>query len=305
MTSIEGLNNKLSEIKLLIIDSSNDFLELESNKKWNFDYEIIRLPRNMGFAHACNIGIRMASCYSRYEKTNSYIWLINPDTNLHTDSLNQLKIFSRKDTILGSLITQESFSQDSKIWGAGGFIDKDLNVSMKGYDEKLETAPKDIFDCDYIPGCSVFFNSELINENFIYIPEIYFLYFEETEWCLRLKNKGMKLKITPSSLIEHSGAPEKMASPFRVYFYNRNNLLFKLRNLQTNQEKLKLIIKSISEIPKLIWKTLKEKDPKMKLTFKAHLLAKTDSIKLFLFSNSAKAANLSRKRLSSFLEVGK
>jgi polysaccharide pyruvyl transferase WcaK-like protein len=63
----------------------------------------------------------------------------------------------------------------------------------------------------------------------------------------------MKLKIAPSSLVEHSGAPEKMTSPFRVYFYNRNNLLFKFRNYQTNQEKLKLLIKSILEIPKLIY----------------------------------------------------
>ena len=300
-TSIKLLNFDISKIKLLIVDSSNDLNSNFLNLPKELESEIIALPENRGFAYALNIGLKTARCQASTLKGNSFIWIINPDTRLHPESLKVLLENSQPDQILGSLISQEGFEPKCLIWGAGGFIDQNLDVSMGKYNQPLSEAGNIPFECDYVPGCSMFFPSNILADDFPFLPEEYFLYFEETDWCIKLREKGLMLKIIPSCLVEHKSEPAKMESQFRVYFYNRNSNLFKLWNYKNTKDKFKLLLKIALGIPKLCWLVIKEKNPALRKTFTAHLYASIDTVNIFLKLKS-NLSILSARRLKYLLK---
>jgi GT2 family glycosyltransferase len=60
------------------------------------------------------------------------------------------------------------------------------------------------------------------------IPEDYFLYFEETDWCTRARRAGLKLMVFPDIVTKHWKASEKdgLPQPYYFYYFIRSSLLF-------------------------------------------------------------------------------
>ena len=300
LKSINNLRHSESILKIIIIDSSGELNPISVSSISNHQVELIRLPLNQGFAYAANIGLRTCLQRSKVDKINSYAWLLNPDTLVHPEALASLIENISPQIILGSAVTNDGFTPDSTIWGAGGTIDRSLNVDMQYHSEPLRNIPTTPYEFDYIPGCSMFIPLQIL-EKHGFMPEEFFLYFEETDWCLKLKKEGIKLKIVPQSLIQHISETGKMDAPYRVYFYNRNQIYFKFKNLGQSSDKLKLLLKTISKIPKLLYLVAKEKDLNLKNTFLAHLLANFDVLRMLLIYatnyNPWKNISLSRLKL--------
>ena len=65
------------------------------------------------------------------------------------------------------------------------------------------------------------------------MPEIYFLYYEEFDWCEQIKKKGYGIYYQYKSLIYHK---ESMSvgktSTLKTFYLNRNRLLFMRRNVK-------------------------------------------------------------------------
>ena len=63
------------------------------------------------------------------------------------------------------------------------------------------------------------------------MDELYFLYYEELDWCEKFKNAGKKIWFTGKSLVYHK---ESMSvgkeSAIKTYFMTRNRMLFIRRN---------------------------------------------------------------------------
>ena len=93
------------------------------------------------------------------------------------------------------------------------------NAGLNGVNSKAVT------ECDYVPGCSLLVHRSVV-ESVGYIPEDYFMYFEETDWCLRMQNAGLKNVVASGSVVHHHFSDEKMQTPFTVYYYNRNQRIF-------------------------------------------------------------------------------
>ena len=63
------------------------------------------------------------------------------------------------------------------------------------------------------------------------MPEIYFLYYEELDWCEKIRSAGYEILVNRSTYIFHK---ESMSvgknSPLKTYYLTRNRLLFFRRN---------------------------------------------------------------------------
>ncbi|MBP9675035.1 MAG: hypothetical protein KBD63_08075, partial [Bacteriovoracaceae bacterium] len=126
--------------------------------------------------------------------------------------------------------------------------------------------------CDYIPGCSLFFPTTAILE-LGYLKEDYFMYFEETDWCLHAQTKSYSLMTVPSSVVFHHFNDAKMQAPFTVYYYNRNTLMF-WYNFSDSTYKLFSWLKSLFiKIPQCLIAYVQAGDSVEKATFKSHILA--------------------------------
>ena len=62
-----------------------------------------------------------------------------------------------------------------------------------------------VFEVDYVAGACLLISSALIKKIGL-IPEEYFLFFEETEWCLKARRAGQKVVCVCESLIYHKGS---------------------------------------------------------------------------------------------------
>jgi GT2 family glycosyltransferase len=297
--SVKGLIESIRELKIddiklsgLILDVTQD---LEENVLPESFFRII-IPENRGYAYALNIGLKMA-----LEMGVDYCWILNPDVVLNTDSLSPLVALSEKNSpaLIGSLVySLVNGEVSSEPWGMGGFINSSGEVSMGNEipeDLKGDTG-KQFFECDYVPGCSIFLPTSILSE-VSYLAEDYFLYFEETEWCLRAKIKGIKSIISVDSKVWHGVYQGKAEEPFRVYFYNRSKKLFTWRNKSFFGIDGSFIVQNVKSLFVLL-SNLYRAPKDMKNTFKAHFYAALDFMLIsFLIGDRRRAAHLSRIRL--------
>ncbi len=153
----------------------------------------IQSGENGGFAAGNNIGIKYAQIKDDFE----YIWLLNNDTVIEQDSLSKLANYAEKNDIGICGSTLMYYDNPNKIQAYGGTINKFFGTSKHILKED------DIKDkLDYIVGASFLIDKKVI-ETIGLMPEEYFLYYEETDYCFNAKNSGFTLGVAVNSIVYH------------------------------------------------------------------------------------------------------
>ena len=79
-------------------------------------------------------------------------------------------------------------------------------------------------------GACLVFRANLLDQ-ISYLPEAYFLFFEETEWCLKAKKAGKKSVCLPTHFVIHKGSVTiNRIGGLSEYLFERNRVLFAKRN---------------------------------------------------------------------------
>lgn len=215
------LVNYSGDLEVLVIDNnSNGFNRKLLDENIPKD-QLILNKRNIGYAAGNNIGIDTAL------KANAdYIWILNPDIRVNKDALSILVETMQGDETLAAvgprIIQRENpgkiFSDGEKM-----FMDEKASTVHKNHNLNVEDLTTGIdYDIDYIAGSSNLLNSQAIRE-LGKLPEDYFLYFEETDWCFKARKNNWKLAINTNS--EVFNLTSKKGSVFHYYF-SRNKLIF-------------------------------------------------------------------------------
>ena len=179
--------------KLLKFSSKNTFfLEdnkiLESFNKNNIF--LIRLKSNYGYSAAVNIPLNI----SDETHLNKFFWIINNDIEIEIDTLEILK----KEYIPNSITTPMVYDLNNKnnIQSLGCTVNS-LLLTTKNL-KNLNNSNK----IDFISGVSLFFDKNVfrINGN---LPEKYFMYYEDVDWCKKATNNDIKLIINTNTKIFH------------------------------------------------------------------------------------------------------
>lgn len=183
---------------------------------------LIQNMKNLGFAGGNNIGIR----YALKKQDFSYIWLLNNDTVIADDALEELVLCMERNSdigICGSVLRYYYHPQD--IQGIGGCYYKFLGVSR--HIKKVNELNK----MDYVIGASMMISCEVIKKVGL-LSEDYFLYFEELDLATRCK-KYFKLACALNSVVYHkegasigTGEEGKQRSELADYYIIRNRIVF-------------------------------------------------------------------------------
>lgn len=188
-------------------------------------FTCIRSKENLGYAAGNNIGISFAA-----SQPFEFIWILNPDMTVEPDALSALvqEAENRRDiNCFGSSIV---YGHDpDRVWFAGADVDfsHGLNVSHRFNGESPKYLPRYAYTTDYITGASLFCRPHAFELAGL-LPEQFFLYFEETHWCLKLRSHGQTLLMVPSSLLHHHKRSERdnLPTPYYFYYYIRNAINF-------------------------------------------------------------------------------
>jgi hypothetical protein len=154
---------------------------------------LLRSQTNLGFAGGNNIGIRHALAHGA-----DYVWLLNNDTEPAPSALSELVAKAMTNAKIGAVASVcYYFDAPSKVQVWAGTR---VNLWI-GY-TRNSTVPRidDWFEALY--GASLLSKREAIEEVGL-LDDGFFLLWEETEFCLRLRYAGWLLAAAPNSSVLH------------------------------------------------------------------------------------------------------
>ena len=198
---------------------------------------LIKEDTNLGYAAGNNVGIKYA-----IEHGAEYIAIINNDVLVNDTSFAPcIEILESNDkcAFVGPAMLERN---SNRIQYTGGKVD--IFRSIAGHlNQGRKYSPSEyIIDCDYVGGACMVFRASIIDVLGA-LPECYFLFWEETEWCIRAKKIGMKCLCTMKGYIHHKGSASiKKEKGYADYYLQRNRIIFAKRNNDKAANKAKSIL---------------------------------------------------------------
>lgn len=201
-------------------DSLKTLASLDSDPR----VQLIRSPENLGFAAGNNLGMRAAM-----SRGAEYFWILNNDTLVEPDTLRALlDVAVSRNGMFASAILR--YPETDRVWCAGGWIDpRSPRAGHVHEDEPATNLPEEPFEVDYAPGCSVLLSRQTLDQ-IGFMPEDFFLYYEDTAWCELAKGEGVQILCVPASRVYHKVSQSTGEfSPRMKYFLSRASVLFARR----------------------------------------------------------------------------
>lgn len=149
--------------------------------------------QNLGYAGGNNIGLRTAIA----QVSTEYFWILNNDVVVESKSLDSLvKKCEGNDNIgiCGSRVMY--YYEPTSIQSIGGYYNRFFSYV------KNITNIHDRKRIDAVIGASLFITRRCI-ETIGFLPEEYFLYLEESDYCLRAKQYGFCITVADDSVVFH------------------------------------------------------------------------------------------------------
>ena len=218
-----------SNYEVVIVDNLSPDNSYETLKNIvGHRHHVISSGRNGGFAFGNNVGIKYA-----LEKNAEYILLLNNDTIVEKDFLEPLvnTLENSKEIALATGLILNYYKKDI-IWYAGGEIDW---KRFYGYhiNENKKITKDDLIEKEitFATGCLMLIRAEVLNEIGL-LPEEYFMYYEDVDYCSTLIKNNYKIYYNPKSIIYHkiSASSGDVESPFAIEWNTRNRLRFINKN---------------------------------------------------------------------------
>lgn len=223
-----------SSIRAIVVDNaSGDFPILEraiEDNGWGSWVTLILAPTNGGFAYGNNLGVRLA----QERHPADYFLLLNPDTQVRSGAIETLAAFLESHPEVG--IAGSSFENpDGSEWPIAFRFPTLISEFCSALDIGLVTralrqwtvarqmSPRSPQPVDWICGASMMIRPEALRAIGGF-DERYFLYFEETDFCLRARRAGFTTWYVPASRVMHvagqsTGVTVRNARPKRLPRY--------------------------------------------------------------------------------------
>lgn len=189
---------------------------------------IVALDDNLGYAGGNNAGIRVA-----LERDSDVVVLLNPDTAVDPGAIARLArtCLERPDVGAVGARVLAGASRPARLQADGALVDRhDGDVTLRhGTDLAADHPPSGVTEVDYALGCAIALPAGAI-EAVGLLPERYFLYYEETDWCLAAAEAGRPVVVDDRALVHHYRASHgDVPTPAYLYYYVRARHLFAQR----------------------------------------------------------------------------
>ena len=189
------------------------------------EVRLIEPGNNGGFSVGCNIGISAAIASGA-----EAIFLLNPDASVVPGSMALLARALEDDPGLGvaapKIVSRGGAGSETKLQFIGGSVDP-----AKGVVYLPEWGEPDLGQhhgtalTAVLSGCSFLVRSSVIEQVGL-MDETYFLYWEDTEYSLRLAAAGVPMRVVLDAVVEHDGSRSTRVGGGLIYRYymERNRL---------------------------------------------------------------------------------
>ncbi len=217
--------NKISypHTEIFVVDNGSERpIVLDKNYE---NVHLIYSKANLGFAGGNNLALKQCK--------GDYILLINNDTEVDSDFLEPLVNLLAENENIGMVSPKIIYYGSDRILQYAGYTEISPFTGRNrtiGQFEKDNGQHDEIKKTDYAHGAAMLIKREILN-TVGYMPEEFFLYYEELDWCEQIKRAGYEIFYHPGSVVYHK---ESMSvgqeSPLKIHYIFRNRFLFMKRN---------------------------------------------------------------------------
>jgi len=249
---IESLNRiTYPNFEVIVIDNASPDDDPSIIKQRYPNVIFIENPINYGFAAGNNFGLMRAR--------GKYLLLLNNDIEVPSNFMEPLINKLEKNPQIGAVSPKIKFYyQPDTLQYAGytpinyvtmrntaiGYWQKDIGQ----YNEDRETA--------YAHGAAMMVPMEVVKKVGL-MSYIFFLYYEEADWCARIKAAGYQIWFVHNSQVLHKESVSTgRLSALKIYYQNRNRIVFMRRNVHGKDFYLGMLYQLLIAIPKNAFKFL-------------------------------------------------
>ena len=225
--SIFKLGQRMNWEVIVIDNGSQDGSGMEVKKSFPFVH-LVENEKNLGFAKAANQGLQKA--------LGRYALLLNPDTQVKGEAIEQLGSFMETHLeagVAGPQLLNSDGSKQNSIANYPSLATELLNKSLLRwlFPKKFPGKERDYsepVEVDSVIGACMIVRRDAIDQVGL-LDEDYFLFLEETDWCYRMAKVGWKIYHVPQAEVDHfqGKSAETVKKRARVEFYRSRYHFFK------------------------------------------------------------------------------
>lgn len=221
--------------KIIVVDNGSTIKpSTEQIRYIRTNSEYIETKKNLGFSGGNNVGIKYCEQYSP-----EFYLLLNNDTVVEKEFLDILvNTYNTEYSLITGRIM--FYSLPDKIWYGGGDIEqKNFRVTQHGYMEKVKKEYLEQKLVTFATGCLWLLPKTTI-DNVGMLDDSYFLYCEDTDYCLRILNSGKKILYNGDACIYHKiSASSGDGSNLQKYYMIRNSFIL-IKRFGINKKKMEI-----------------------------------------------------------------
>ncbi len=211
--------------EIIVIDNNSPDNSLAVLENFKDKINIIASPENLGFGKANNKAFQQSQ--------GRYLFILNPDTELQAiNDLQTLVKFMDQNPNYGLIGTRIINSNQSE------------TLPQNEYPgERYVTSPFSALpgDIAWVLGASMITHREIFSK-INGFDEDYFLYGEDTDLCLRIRQLGYQIGYLKEVTIKHIGrASERKTAPFDLWRKKRNGLYLFIKKHYDNKQAKQII----------------------------------------------------------------
>lgn len=209
------------EVHYVVVDNhSTDGTVKEIEQKYP-QIVILKNKSNLGWTGGNNTGI----LYSLKEETD-FIIILSNDLVVEKNFIDTL-IQPFEDMRVGIVGPTILTSPEKKIIKSAGYkFNKKLVAKPFGSGKKNEHLHAKNRMVEMVQGAAMGIRSEVFRKVGL-LDDKFFIYFEESDFCMRTRKAGYSIVAVANSIIYHiEAATTVFNSPFHTYYNTRNHLLF-------------------------------------------------------------------------------
>jgi len=218
--------NTYPNIEVIVVDNGSQVNPVPAWKHKYPEVVFVRSDINTGFAGGNNIGIHYAK--------GDYLFLINNDTEVTPSLIEQLTRSLTDNPEIGMISPKIHYFDQPGLLQYAGYTNMNYYLARNHCIGQFEE-DKGQYDfmsgkTGYAHGAAMMIRREAVNKAGL-MSENYFLYYEELDWCERIRNAGYEIHTNLSALIYHKESVSVgKRSALKEYFMTRNRILFIRKN---------------------------------------------------------------------------
>ena len=210
----------LAGIETICVDNgSTDGSDGEVERRFP-DVELIRTGANLGFAGGCNVGIRRA-----LEHDAEWVLLLNNDAIAEPGLAAALERAAAARPDAGILACKVLFEDGATVMYAGASFNARLGYSGRRTGFGRRDTFHEAHDVDRADGAAMAISRAALDRAGL-LDERLFLYVEDVELSLRVREAGLAVVFVPDAVVCHKGsaATGGAASTTNLYYSTRNTI---------------------------------------------------------------------------------